>query len=345
MTTSISFPQHAPERMHSAKMPVTTDIKDNKQVMSLQDMKLSIQPQFQADPYTYAQQLLDSNSHLLPSPKSDSYVLLGENSVSTDADKTMEASRQLGRNLKQSSDAHGAAASRVKRAVADAGEVGSPPHIEALKDLISSIHGDYQTNYAKINEGAAKFMKDVNTALGTISNFISAGKDGKIVFEAEDFAKSLHKGLQGYTVYSVQNTNDYKEWSQWNNDTIPIHIFKGDEKTLDFWTKKLGDGFIVRRPPHTSDEITIQIVPNLEPIRNIFSSISNIKGPWNGNEMQSQVFQSLQTAIDSQKSSVNNSVSQLLERFRQDNSTFETMIQLLTKMTEDLHRYNAGYFQ
>jgi invasin D len=51
------------------------------------------------------------------------------------------------------------------------------------------------------------------------------------------------------------------------------------------------------------------------------------------------------TAIDSQKNSVNSSVSQLLERFRQDNSTFETMIQLLTKMTEDLHRYNAGYLQ
>ncbi|CQR23527.1 YspD [Yersinia enterocolitica] len=61
--------------------------------------------------------------------------------------------------------------------------------------------------------------------------------------------------------------------------------------------------------------------------------------------MASQSFQSLQTAIDSQKNSVNSSVSQLLERFRQDNSTFETMIQLLTKMTEDLHRYNAGYLQ
>ncbi|MEX9941835.1 hypothetical protein AB7Z36_16270 [Providencia rettgeri] len=57
----------------------------------------------------------------------------------------------------------------------------------------------------------------------------------------------------------------------------------------------------------------------------------------------SQEFQSLQTAIDSQKNAINSSVSRLLETFRQDNSHFETLTQLLIQLYKDLQQYNNGY--
>lgn len=53
-----------------------------------------------------------------------------------------------------------------------------------------------------------------------------------------------------------------------------------------------------------------------------------------------QEFQSMQTAIDSQKNAVNNSVSRLLENFRQDNSHFETLTQLLIQLIKDLGQNN-----
>lgn len=64
-----------------------------------------------------------------------------------------------------------------------------------------------------------------------------------------------------------------------------------------------------------------------------------------GSDTNAQAFQSLQSGIDSQKNAIDNSVTQLLEKFRQDNTSFETLIQLLTKMVDDLYRYNMGYVQ
>ncbi|WP_108478670.1 MULTISPECIES: hypothetical protein [Providencia] len=53
-----------------------------------------------------------------------------------------------------------------------------------------------------------------------------------------------------------------------------------------------------------------------------------------------QELQSLQTAIDAQKNSVNSSTSRLLETFRQDNSHFETLVQLLIQLIKDLNQNN-----
>ncbi|MGE4802461.1 IpaD/SipD/SspD family type III secretion system needle tip protein [Yersinia hibernica] len=335
MLISISVPQQAVELMHSTKMPMTASGAGNTQAMSLQGMELSTLPQSQDDIYATARQVLASNSHLLSSPEPESY-----SQGDFDPDELLAAGRQLNRSLQQSSDAYGAAAGRVKRAVA--GKEGTPPHIGALEDFITSIHEDYQKNYAKINEAAAEFMKDVNTGLGKISDFISAGKDGKIHFKPKGFMEKLSETFEKYTSFKVSDVNDYYNWSPDDNSTKAICTFKGDNAALSFWQNKLGDGYIVKRLPSDGK---IQIFPNLSAIRNVYLSIAKSDSRWGGSDMQSQSFQSLQTAIDSQKSSVNSSVSQLLERFRQDNSTFETMIQLLTKMTEDLHRYNAGYIQ
>lgn len=58
--------------------------------------------------------------------------------------------------------------------------------------------------------------------------------------------------------------------------------------------------------------------------------------------MVSQSFQSLQTAMDAQKNTVNSSVSRLLETFRQDNSHFETLVQLLIQLIKDLNQNNMS---
>ncbi|MEX6205173.1 hypothetical protein AB6G29_24515, partial [Providencia hangzhouensis] len=61
-----------------------------------------------------------------------------------------------------------------------------------------------------------------------------------------------------------------------------------------------------------------------------------------GVDLMAQTVQSLQTAIDAQKNAVNSSVSRLLETFRQDNSHFDTLTQLLIKLIQELNQYNNG---
>ncbi|MCB5307106.1 hypothetical protein [Yersinia massiliensis] len=155
----------------------------------------------------------------------------------------------------------------------------------------------------------------------------------------------MDNALSKYTGQKSGEEAPIKNWAASNSEGESLHTFSGDKHALDFWKKKLEPGFIVKHGGNNQ----ISILPNLEPVRNIYKSLIANNGSnnniWTNASMLSQSFQSLQTAIDSQKNSVNSNVSQLLERFRQDNSTFETMIQLLTKMTEDLHRYNAGYMQ
>ncbi|WP_392433378.1 hypothetical protein ACF3VQ_03225 [Yersinia sp. HM-2024] len=250
------------------------------------------------------------------------------------------ASRQLQRDFNLSDDDYMAMGRRQVRSTSN--QVATPPHINALENLIETLHGDYQQTYAKINEKAAEFMKDVNTAIGKISDFIKAGSDGKINFKPKDFLETLDKSFAKYTDFKVSSTSDYYKWSPNDNSTKPIYTFSGDDAAFNFWQKKLGDGYIVKR---SGSDGKIHVLPNLSAIRNIYSSVASSDSRWEGSDMNSQSFQSLQSAIDSQKNAVNSGVSQLLERFRQDNSTFETLIQLLQQMTQDLHRYNAGYFQ
>lgn len=56
--------------------------------------------------------------------------------------------------------------------------------------------------------------------------------------------------------------------------------------------------------------------------------------------ISAQIFQSFQTAIDAQKNAINSSVSRLLETFRQDNSHFDTLVQLLIQLIKDLNQNN-----
>lgn len=335
--------------------------------MALQGMDTLTLSQSKNDPYGSAAQLLAQNQSLLP--LSNSYTSGMNYSLSTNADDVQGQSRQLHRDLQRSSDSYNKMAKSFSSAAATSGvngniqftrskrstngggtakamgNEGTPPHIDALENLINTIHGGYQKTYSDINQKTAEYMKDVNTAVGKISDFISAGNDGRIVLNTGAFLKQMDNALSKYTGQKSGEEGAIKSWATSNAEGQPLHTFNGDKNALDFWKKKLEPGFIVRDVGNNQ----ISILPNLEAVKNIYKSlIENNKSNnnvWNNASMLSQSFQSLQTAIDNQKNSVNSNVSQLLERFRQDNSTFETMIQLLTKMTEDLHRYNAGYMQ
>lgn len=343
MTTSISLPQHVPEARYGGKMPVTNGHNVSAQPMPLENMALPALPQSDDDPYVFAQQVLANSGHRLASSEAELYTSGGGNSRLTDtpvdAPEVLAVFRRSQRDVKKSDDNFNAMKKSVAKATA--GEGKTPPHISALEGLIESIHGNYQKNYAKINEKAAEFMKDVNTALGKISEHIGTDKEGKLTFKPRDFVRGLDSVFSKYTNFKVNSDADYGNWSPDDKLTKPIYTFSGDKAAFNFWEKKLGSGFSVKQIPGNK----IQLLPNLTAIRNVYNSVANSKPGWDGGEVHAQIFQSLQTAIDSQKSAVNSGVSQLLERFRQDNSTFETMIQLLTKMTEDLHRYNAGYLQ
>lgn len=359
MTTSISLPQHTLEGMYAAKVSIASDQQVNAETMPLQGMDLSTVLPYEDDPYTFSRQMLAQNSHLLPSPVPESSSPGGFHSAFTDTpldwQEVQGASRQLQRDFNLSDDDYMAMGRRASRPdnseekTTSASVMGSPPHIAALETLIGSIHTDYQQTYAKINEKAAEFMKDVNTAVGKISDFIKAGSDGKIKLHAYNYLDEMRAVLEKYTGFKTASDNPhFINWANSNSPSLPIYTFYGDENAGDFWKKKLGNGFEVKRV----NSGLIEISPSLEPIKNIYKSIienatnNSDKGyAWGNVNMSSQAFQSLQSAIDSQKNAVNSGISQLLERFRQDNSTFETLIQLLQQMTQDLHRYNAGYFQ
>ncbi|WP_186381381.1 IpaD/SipD/SspD family type III secretion system needle tip protein [Yersinia mollaretii] len=332
---------------YSGKTAAAQGGNDQGQAMALQGAEKLTLSASQGDPYLLAEQLLSQNHGLLPSPEADSYSRVLYPSISPSAEEIQDESRQLHRDLQKSSDHYNKAnANSAARAATVAGDEGTPPHIEALESLISTIHGDYQKTYSEINQKAAEFMRDVNTAVGKISDHILAGENGGIFLQTGALFRQIDTALQKYTGQkSGGNASNVKQWAVGNAVAEPIYTFNGDNSALAFWEKKLGSGFSVVRGQGNE----IKILPNLEPIKNIYKSLiennRNNDNVWERARMSSQAFQTLQSSIDSQKNTVNSSVSQLLERFRQDNSTFETLIQLLTKMTEDLHRYNTGYIQ
>ncbi|WP_145520447.1 IpaD/SipD/SspD family type III secretion system needle tip protein [Yersinia mollaretii] len=343
---------------YSGKTAATQGGNDQGLAVAFQGAEqLTLSPS-QGDPYLLAEQLLSQNQGLLPPSDSNSYSREFFRSISTDAEEIQDDSRQLHRDLQKSSDHYNKAnTNSAARAASTTGNMGTPPHIDALENMISNIHGNYQKTYSEINQKAAEFMRDVNTALGKISDYIGAGSDGRIRFEVQAFLKNMAKEFSKYVIpytfngdsisahIDKQSVKYFIDWSPDKDHSVkPIYTFTGDvdAATRDFWQKKLGDGFIVKE----GADKKIGVFPNLNPIKQIYSNVGRANVGWDpGSQLTSQSFQTLQSAIDSQKNGVNSSVSQLLERFRQDNSTFETLIQLLTKMTEDLHRYNAGYVQ
>ena len=348
MTTAIiSLPQHAPELMLGAKGALANGHNVSAQPMLLQNMDLSALMQPQDDPYATGRQIVSSNSHLLPQPVFESSSTGSFHSVSGDMDKVVADSRSPVRGLKRSDDSYKAAMRSISNATAKDGE-WHVTHIEPMKDLIKSIHSDYQKNYAAINKGATEFMKVTHTALGTISNHIEAGSDGKIKFNLYEFAKSMHEQLQKYVVCSFpkQDTEKMKafakNWPPKDAKINPIYTFSGGDKELAFWEKKLGTGFKVE---YKQGSGRIEVYPDLAPITEIYKLLQGTEATWMGSDTNAQAFQSLQSGIDSQKNAIDNSVTQLLEKFRQDNTSFETLIQLLTKLVDDLLRYNMGYVQ
>ncbi|HHL2560643.1 TPA: hypothetical protein ACQ31I_002552 [Yersinia enterocolitica] len=353
----ISFTQHTAESRPS----INTLLNNNPNKALPMESLAAKWPAFsvdqsQNDPYAWAQQVAEIYAdNLEPSAR---LALLASPKLPVDME--LEA-RALSRQIKSSSDSYQAAQTELaaQKELAEAKGLrsqkntqGTPAHIAELENVIGIIHDNYQKTYADINQKAAEYMKDVNTAVGKISDNINAGKEGKIKFELMAFVKDMNSIFSKYTSYQPPTSTDkdilnveYNNWSPNEDDTIAIHTFKGDEDAKNFWEKKLGDGFIVKQ---SDDKKEILILPNLDPIRNIYSSAAKSPATWksgDGSDISSQAFQSLQAAIDSQKNAVNSSVSQLLERFRQDNSTFETFIQLLVQMTKDLHQYNQGYMQ
>lgn len=216
-------------------------------------------------------------------------------------------------------------------------------HIKSIKELIDNINSNYQKSFGEITKGATKYMETLNKALGLLSTYISAGKDGKIHFNRSEFDNQFMIALKDYVIPKTGTA-----WDAWREPVIdddrisnfinPIASISAKEGMASFFKKKLeGQGFIVKEI-----DGQIKIYPDFNVVKEIKKIVDDVGLNGDG-DLISQAFQSMQTAIDSKKNSVNNSVSRLLEAFRQDNSHFETLTQLLIQLLKDLFQYNAGF--
>ncbi|EMG9575570.1 hypothetical protein RGG65_001150 [Providencia stuartii] len=216
-------------------------------------------------------------------------------------------------------------------------------HIKSIKELIDNINSNYQKSFGEITKGATKYMETLNKALGLLSTYISAGKDGKIHFNRSEFNNQFMIALKDYVIPKTGTA-----WDAWREPVIdddrisnfinPIASISAKEGMASFFKKKLeGQGFIVKEI-----DGQIKIYPDFNVVKEIKKIVDDVGLNGDG-DLISQAFQSMQTAIDSKKNSVNNSVSRLLEAFRQDNSHFETLTQLLIQLLKDLFQYNAGF--
>lgn len=216
-------------------------------------------------------------------------------------------------------------------------------HIKSIKGLIDNINTNYQKSFGEITKGATKYMETLNKALGLLSTYISAGKDGKIHFNRSEFDNQFMIALKDYVIPKTGTA-----WDAWREPVIdddrisnfinPIASISAKEGMASFFKKKLeGQGFIVKEI-----DGQIKIYPDFNVVKEIKKIVDDVGLNGDG-DLISQAFQSMQTAIDSKKNSVNNSVSRLLEAFRQDNSHFETLTQLLIQLLKDLFQYNAGF--
>ena len=250
-----------------------------------------------------------------------------ENAISGDIDKVNAQVRAMMMASKQSADFY----NRITGMVED-----GRSHIEGLHTLIGKIHSGYQKQYAEVVKAATTYMQDVNTALGTMSQHMKAGDNGKIKFYPEDFAASVDEVMSKYTNQKYSGSNPSSYFGNWDPPLsgTPLIKIPLSEGAYKFWKKKLdGQGFVVNT---TASEIVIY--PDFKPIKEVYSSIANSSAKWGGSDISAQEFQSMQTAIDAQKNTMNSSVSRLLETFRQDNSHFETLVQLLIQLLKDLYQ-------
>lgn len=240
------------------------------------------------------------------------------------------------------------------------------PHITAIEDVIKNINSNYQKNFGEITKSATKFMESLNFALGKMSKNLEAGKNGEIKLYKGKIFDDLNISMKDYylngkfssskegdgNVFEVGYINILDKIYTGSPPTFnvsenqlvenmkPMSSFEYSKESLDFWNKKLeGQGFIV-----VKKDDRINIYPDMAPLKKIYTTVRSLSGEWYGEvSVSSQIFQSLQTGIDSQKNAVNNTISRLLETFRQDNSHFETLTQLLIQLYKDLFQYNMGF--
>lgn len=289
-----------------------------------------------ADPYQQAMEYAEQFGQ----PTNHTYFR--EESVNPSLDKIKGKMQAAMREFNHSEDlVH--ALSRKKRSLPVTVEDGRA-HIHALNDVINNIHSGYQKQYGELVKSATKFMQEINTAIGNISKHMKPGSDGKINFYGKQALLEIDKIVEGYSGKGFYKDPDYvpdlesyfNNWSADIQNSKPILQLANTGGVYAFWDKKLsGQGFIVK-----ASGGEINIYPDLKPITEIYSTIKNISIHWGQGNMMAQEFQSMQTAIDSQKNAVNNSVSRLLENFRQDNSHFETLTQLLIQLIKDLGQNN-----
>lgn len=266
-----------------------------------------------------------------------------ENAVNGASDPIRSKMKAAKRDLNQIEDlVNGLKTKRNKPEVIE----DARSHIGSLNGFIKNIHTGYQKTYGEVIKKATEYMQSMNTAIGTISNAIHAGKDGKIHFDSKKYLFTIDdvvKRYSGREFKGNKNNNDdlrsyFREWKQDTQDAKTLIQIPAETGALEFWTKKLeGQGFIIRQAGKN-----INIYPDLKYISEIYSVISRSSVDWSGSDIMAQEFQSLQTAIDSQKSAINSGVSRLLETFRQDNSHFDTLVQLLIQLIKDLNQYNNG---
>ncbi|QXB06258.1 IpaD/SipD/SspD family type III secretion system needle tip protein [Providencia rettgeri] len=222
---------------------------------------------------------------------------------------------------------------------------------------------------AHSSSGSITYCDDLyieyTTALGKISEYIKAGDDGKIKFQRVKLLDRLDELFNKYTDHKEVRLNElkkgkplttdadddnrdyYKNWSESDSSAEKIYEMDYSDSAFNFWKKKLdGQGFRVDIRGEYGQRV-IRIYPDITPLKEIMKSIYDVEDTTNGwktagVELMAQTVQSLQTAIDAQKNAVNSSVSRLLETFRQDNSHFDTLTQLLIKLIQELNQYNSG---
>ncbi|MEY1390352.1 hypothetical protein AB7044_14730 [Providencia stuartii] len=259
----------------------------------------------------------------------------------TDRQETLEEiktkSRLVERELKNTTDFYNSASTKIAAEVAQDGR----SHITSIFNVINGVNSDYQKSFGEITKAVTQFMEKVNKGLGSISQCLDSGSNGYINLDKKKFFDSLKDSLKDYTYEHTRNFWDHSlSIDNVNNVIKPMARFDSKPGMLEFWQKKLnGQGFLVKEI-----DGVIYIYPDMQPIKDIYETVHPIMGvDTPKGEMMVQTFQSMQTAIDSKKNAVNNSVSRLLETFRQDNSHFETLTQLLIQLLKDLFQYNAGF--
>ncbi|EPQ5228817.1 hypothetical protein LN149_001906 [Providencia stuartii] len=222
--------------------------------------------------------------------------------------------------------------------------------VKTDKDEVKDKSLGYTLNMAKLQVDIAEENKKIKVFKQMIILFPNKGVEQSLdaanrkLRALQDEHQQLQDKLDELNKIDIGKIEIGEYFGKWKPDfdnAKPLMEIKGTEQEYAFWEKKLsGQGFIIERMNGK-----LCVFPDLKPVKEIFYALNHSSATWDkdGSDISSQEFQSLQTAIDSQKNAINSSVSRLLETFRQDNSHFETLTQLLIQLYKDLQQYNNGY--